>query len=179
VRELRKQVKAWRKTYEPVYGEVRDHLAHNKQGVSEIDPFLAKTNIDEMKRMFGFSSNARTRSILAANNRSDRDLAEAASFSSGSAPKNSRFYVAAVVDLFSRRVVGWSMNAAITAQLITDALVMAIWRWGNRLAFEIPTTTAFGAFQFTSTRCASNNKPASSWSRTILQAAANSFRAEK
>src|ERR1700722_4116601 len=54
VRELRKQVKAWRKIYEPVYGEVRDHLAHNKQGLSEIDRFLAKTNIDEMKRMFGF-----------------------------------------------------------------------------------------------------------------------------
>jgi hypothetical protein len=34
-------------------------------------------------------------------------------------------YVAAVVDLFSRRVVGWSMNAAMTAQLVTDALVMA------------------------------------------------------
>jgi transposase InsO family protein len=38
--------------------------------------------------------------------------------------------VAAVVDLFSRRVVGWSMNAAMTAQLVTDALVMAIWRIG-------------------------------------------------
>ena len=37
-------------------------------------------------------------------------------------------YVAAVVDLFSRRVVGWSMNAAMTAQLVTDALVMAIER---------------------------------------------------
>ena len=35
-------------------------------------------------------------------------------------------YVAAVVDLFSRRVVGWSMNTAMTAQLVTDALVMAI-----------------------------------------------------
>jgi putative transposase len=32
-------------------------------------------------------------------------------------------YVAAVVDLFSRRVVGWSMSAAMTAQLVTDALV--------------------------------------------------------
>jgi len=32
-------------------------------------------------------------------------------------------YVAAVVDLFSRRVVGWSMNAAMTAQLVTDALL--------------------------------------------------------
>ena len=40
-------------------------------------------------------------------------------------------YVAAVVDLFSRRVVGWSMNAAMIAQLVTDALVMAIWRRGK------------------------------------------------
>jgi putative transposase len=40
-------------------------------------------------------------------------------------------YVAAVVDLFSRRVVGWSMNAAMTAQLVTDALVVAIWRRGK------------------------------------------------
>ena len=37
-------------------------------------------------------------------------------------------YVAAVLDLFSRRVVGWSMSAAMTAELVTDALVMAIWR---------------------------------------------------
>jgi putative transposase len=40
-------------------------------------------------------------------------------------------YVAAVVDLLSRRVVGWSMNAAMTAQLVTDALVMANWRRGK------------------------------------------------
>jgi putative transposase len=40
-------------------------------------------------------------------------------------------YVAAVIDLFSRRVVGWSMIAAMTAQLVTDALVMAIWRRGK------------------------------------------------
>src|SRR6266851_5808662 len=33
-----------------------------------------------------------------------------------------RLYVAAVIDLFSRRVVGWSMSAAMTAQLVTDAL---------------------------------------------------------
>jgi putative transposase len=39
--------------------------------------------------------------------------------------------VAAVIDLFSRRVVGWSMSAAMTAQLVTDALVMAIWRRGK------------------------------------------------
>ena len=37
----------------------------------------------------------------------------------------------AAVDLFSRRVVGWSMQASMTAQLVTDALLMAIWRRGK------------------------------------------------
>jgi putative transposase len=37
-------------------------------------------------------------------------------------------YIAAVIDLFSRRVVGWSIQVTMTAQLVTDALVMAIWR---------------------------------------------------
>ena len=40
-------------------------------------------------------------------------------------------YVSAVIDLFSRRVVGWSMSASMTAQLVTDALLMAIWRRGK------------------------------------------------
>ncbi|WP_244509904.1 IS3 family transposase, partial [Rhizobium sp. AC27/96] len=38
---------------------------------------------------------------------------------------------AVVIDLFSRRVVGWSMSANMTAQLVTDALIMAIWRRGK------------------------------------------------
>jgi len=36
-----------------------------------------------------------------------------------------------VVDLFSRRVGGWSMSTATTTQLVTDALVMAIRRQGK------------------------------------------------
>ena len=40
-------------------------------------------------------------------------------------------YIAAVVDLFSRRVIGWSMQTTMTVQLVTDALVMAIWRRGK------------------------------------------------
>ena len=40
-------------------------------------------------------------------------------------------YAAAVLDLFSRRVVGWSMQSTMTSQLVTDALVMAVWRRGG------------------------------------------------
>jgi len=40
-------------------------------------------------------------------------------------------YVVAVIDLFFRRVVGRSMNANMMSQLVTDALIMAIWRRGR------------------------------------------------
>ena len=40
-------------------------------------------------------------------------------------------YVAVVLDLYSRRIVGWSMQAQMSAQLVTDALMMAIWRRGQ------------------------------------------------
>lgn len=37
-------------------------------------------------------------------------------------------YLAVVIDLFSRRVVGWSMSSRMKASLVTDALRMAIWQ---------------------------------------------------
>jgi putative transposase len=40
-------------------------------------------------------------------------------------------YAAVVLDLYSRRIVGWSMQASMTAQLVTDALLMAVWRRGK------------------------------------------------
>ena len=40
-------------------------------------------------------------------------------------------YVAVVIDLFSRRVVGWSMRASMTADLVAEALTMALWRRGK------------------------------------------------
>ena len=39
--------------------------------------------------------------------------------------------MAFVIDVFSRRVVGWSMGTNMTAQLATNALIMAIWRRGK------------------------------------------------
>ena len=37
-------------------------------------------------------------------------------------------YLAVVVDLFSRIVIGWSMKSALTRDLVLDALLMAVWR---------------------------------------------------
>lgn len=40
-------------------------------------------------------------------------------------------YVAAVLDLYSRRIVGWSMSSTMTTHFVTEALMMALWRRGK------------------------------------------------
>ena len=59
-------------------------------------------------------------------------------------------YVAAVIDLFSRRVVGWSMSAGMTAQLVADALMMAVWRRGkpNALLYHSDQGSQYSSEQF-------------------------------
>ena len=37
-------------------------------------------------------------------------------------------YLAVVIDLFSRQIVGWSMDERMKAKLVNDALLMAIWK---------------------------------------------------
>ncbi len=37
-------------------------------------------------------------------------------------------HLTVVIDLYSRRVVGWSINKRMTKQLVIDAILMAIWR---------------------------------------------------
>jgi putative transposase len=37
-------------------------------------------------------------------------------------------YLAVVIDLFSRQVVGWSMDGHMRATLVNDALLMALWK---------------------------------------------------
>ena len=37
-------------------------------------------------------------------------------------------YLATVIDLFSRKVVGWAMDSRMTSRLVNNALLMALWR---------------------------------------------------
>lgn len=37
-------------------------------------------------------------------------------------------YLAVVMDLFSRKIVGWSMKPTLAKELVVDALLMAVWR---------------------------------------------------
>ena len=40
-------------------------------------------------------------------------------------------YAAAVMDLYSRRIVGGSMSDTMQARMVSDALLMALWRRGR------------------------------------------------
>ena len=40
-------------------------------------------------------------------------------------------YLAVILDLFSRQVIGWSMSTKNNTELVQDALTMAIWRRGR------------------------------------------------
>lgn len=37
-------------------------------------------------------------------------------------------YLATVIDLFSRKIVGWSMDDSMTTELVNNALLMALWK---------------------------------------------------
>ncbi|WP_146705060.1 DDE-type integrase/transposase/recombinase, partial [Shigella flexneri] len=39
-------------------------------------------------------------------------------------------YLAVVVDLFSRKIIGWSMQSRMTKDIVLNALLMAVW-WRN------------------------------------------------
>jgi len=42
--------------------------------------------------------------------------------------KEGWLYLAVVIDLYSRKIVGWSMSSRMKSQLVCDALTMALWR---------------------------------------------------
>ena len=50
-------------------------------------------------------------------------------------------YLAVVIDLFSRKVVGWSMDKRMKAKLVNDALLMALWKRKPATGISVPLLT--------------------------------------
>ena len=67
-------------------------------------------------------------------------------------------YLAVVLDLFSRQVVGWSMGSRIDTGLVLDSLMMALWRRKPTNSRGLATVTSNAGRPGACTRrpCASN-----------------------
>jgi putative transposase len=95
-------------------------------------------------------------------------------------------YVAAVLDLFSRRVVGWSMSATMTAQLVVDALVMAIRRrgWPQALLHHSDRGSQYLSQQFQRLMAeygivCSMSRPGNVWDNAVMESFFSSLKTER
>lgn len=95
-------------------------------------------------------------------------------------------YVAAVLDLFSRRVVGWSMSARMKSQLVTDALTMAIWRRGKPEALlhhsdrgSQYTSDQFQRLLAENDITCSMSRPGNVWDNAVMESFFSSLKTER
>lgn len=67
-------------------------------------------------------------------------------------------YLAVVVDLYARKVVGWSMKPSLSKELALDALLMAVWRrkLAGRVVVHSDQGSQYGSDDF-KRFCQSNN----------------------
>lgn len=95
-------------------------------------------------------------------------------------------YVAVVIDLFSRKAVGWSMQSTMTAQLVTDALMMALWRRGkpNELLHHSDQGSQYTSEEFQrllagqGIEC-SMSKKGDCWDNAVIESFFSSLKTEK
>ena len=74
-------------------------------------------------------------------------------------------YLAVVVDLYARKVVGWSMSASLSRELVLDALLMAMWRRkpDRRVIVHSDQGSQYGSDDFRRFCLDHNLEPSMSW----------------
>jgi putative transposase len=95
-------------------------------------------------------------------------------------------YLAVVVDLFARRVVGWSMSASLSRELALDALLMAVWRRkpDRRVIVHSDQGSQFGSDDFRRFCQAHNLEPSMSrrgncWDNAVAESFFSSLKKER
>ncbi len=115
----------------------RDVLAAGGCGLHKIERLMHANALRARPRRRGLPKDTGDRAPIVASNVLNRQFT--------SVPPNQKWgadftyiwtlegwlYVAAIIYLFSRHVVGWSMKAEMTATLVADAMIMAIWSRGK------------------------------------------------
>lgn len=95
-------------------------------------------------------------------------------------------YLAVVVDLYARKVVGWSMKPTLGRELALDALLMAVWRRkpGNRVIVHSDQGSQYGSDDFKRFCLAHNLEPSMSrrgncWDNAVAESFFSSLKKER
>jgi transposase InsO family protein len=119
------------------YGSPRVHAQLRREGFH-----YNRKRIARLMRLKGLVGQRKTRKVTTTNSRHEHPIAENLlnrEFQAGEAnqkwvadityipTREGWLYLAVVLDLYSRKAVGWSMRANMTADLIEDALQMALY----------------------------------------------------
>ncbi len=95
-------------------------------------------------------------------------------------------YLAVVVDLYARKVVGWSMKPTLSRELALDALLMAVWRRKpeRRVIVHSDQGSQFGSDDFKRFCAAHNLEPSMSrrgncWDNAVAESFFSSLKKER
>jgi putative transposase len=95
-------------------------------------------------------------------------------------------YLAIVVDLYSRKVVGWSMKPTLARELVLDALIMAVWRRRpkNRVMVHSDQGSQYGSDDWIRFLKANNLEPSMSrrgncWDNAVAESFFSSLKKER
>ena len=95
-------------------------------------------------------------------------------------------YLAVVVDLFARKVVGWSMKPSLSKELAMDALLMAVWRRkpACRVVVHSDQGSQYGSDDFKRFCQANNLEPSMSrrancWDNAVAESFFSSLKKER
>jgi putative transposase len=95
-------------------------------------------------------------------------------------------YLAVVVDLYSRKVIGWSMKPTLARELVLDALIMAVWRRRpkNRVTVHSDQGSQYGSDHWLRFLRSNNLEPSMSrrgncWDNAVAESFFSSLKKER
>ena len=140
-RRLLTKIQCFHKASRSIYGSPRIHKdllsSGERVGVKRVAKLMKDAEIQsKMARKFVITTNSKNTLAPSPDllqRDFDREVQDEAWVSDTTfiATRQGWLYLAVVLDLYSRRVIGWSMSNRNNKQLVSDALTMAIWRRGK------------------------------------------------
>lgn len=95
-------------------------------------------------------------------------------------------YLAVVMDLFSRKIVGWSMRTSLSREIVIDALLMAVWcrKPNSQVVVHSDQGSQYGSFDCRKFLEAHNLEPSMSrrgncWDNAVAESFFSSLKKER